>query len=104
MVVEVHINRVNLWNKPVHEKPVNVQWAKEQLKEAFKRHDVNGDGKLSQTEIRKAFNDLGSNCGLYRAWIALPRADKDKDGYINITNQELDDLVDYPYERGYMHG
>ena len=80
-----------------------VQWTKQHLKEAFKRHDVNGDGKLSQAEIRKAFNDLGSNCGLYRAWIALPRADKDKDGYINITNQELDDLVDYAYERGYMH-
>ncbi|GMN35203.1 hypothetical protein TIFTF001_005149 [Ficus carica] len=80
-----------------------VRCNKEKLKEVFKRHDVNGDGRLSQEEIRKAFNDLGSNCGLYRAWIALPRADKDKDGYINITNQELDDLVDYAYERGYMH-
>ncbi|GMN35202.1 hypothetical protein TIFTF001_053185 [Ficus carica] len=101
MVVEVH-TPVSFSFMPVGYKPVKVQWTKQHLKEAFKRHDVNGDGKLSQEEIRKAFNDLGSNCGLYRAWKALPRADRDKDGYVSITNQELDDLVDYAYERGYM--
>lgn len=100
MVIQVQTPG-NFSVKQVHYKKVQVQWTKEQLKSAFKSYDLDGDGKLSKNELKQAFKDLGSNFGFYRAKKALYRADADHNGYIDITDKELEELVNYAYECGY---
>ncbi|GLT33110.1 hypothetical protein SLA2020_077230 [Shorea laevis] len=70
-----------------------VQSQYEILKFHFQRYDTNGDGRLSQAELRKAFATLGSRCPPLRAWLSSNDADKNGDGYIN--QQELDALIRY---------
>ncbi|PON79302.1 Parvalbumin [Trema orientale] len=100
MVIQVQTPG-NFSVKPVQYKKVQVQWTKEQLMNAFKSHDKDGDGKLSMKELKQAFKDLGSAFGFYRAKKALFLADTDNNGYIDITDKELEDLVDYAYDCGY---
>ncbi len=44
---------------------------------------------------------LGSHFCYYRAIMARYKADKDKDGKINLTNDELSELVQYAHGCGY---
>ncbi|PON42383.1 Parvalbumin [Parasponia andersonii] len=69
------------------------------LKDLFKSCDANGDRLLSRKELKKAFASLGSFAPGWRAFRALSRADKNRDGYID--EHELDYLVKYAAKRGY---
>ncbi|KAK3231419.1 hypothetical protein Dsin_003300 [Dipteronia sinensis] len=69
------------------------------LFEVFKRHDVDGDGRLSKAEIKKAFGELGAFIPLYRASRGLNHADGNGDGFVDMD--ELDDLVQYAENHGF---
>ncbi|PRQ27677.1 putative EF-hand domain pair protein [Rosa chinensis] len=73
--------------------------SKEQVCDFFKRFDGNGDGKLCKEEIKAAFRKLGSRWSSYRARRALDHADSNGDGI--ISNEELDDLINYALDCGY---
>ncbi|KGN62515.1 hypothetical protein Csa_022644 [Cucumis sativus] len=66
---------------------------KEEMKEMFREHDFNGDGRLSIKELSRAFGQFGAFFPLYRAAFGLFLADDDGDGF--ISEQELDKVVDY---------
>ncbi|KAG5543450.1 hypothetical protein RHGRI_016246 [Rhododendron griersonianum] len=74
-------------------KSVNVPLTEEQLKGLLKRHDKNGDGRLSRKELREAFRSLGLDFNGWRAWRALCHADENGDGY--ISEAEMKELVKY---------
>ncbi|KAK2660310.1 hypothetical protein Ddye_006843 [Dipteronia dyeriana] len=72
----------------------------EQLRGMFWRYDTNRDGKLSRKELKEAFNYLGAFIPGWRAHRALNHADGNGDGY--ITEEEVDDLVNYVVKLGYV--
>ena len=86
---------------PVHQKKIQVPWTKQQLMQAFKNQDSDGDGKLSKNELKQAFKVLGSSFGFYRAKKALLRADSNNNDFIDINDKEFEDLIDYAYECGF---
>lgn len=78
---------------PILFRSVNVPLTEEQLKGLLKRHDKNGDGRLSRKELREAFRSLGLKFSGWRAWRALRHADGNSDGY--ISEEEMEELVKY---------
>ncbi|PON42381.1 Parvalbumin [Parasponia andersonii] len=78
---------------------VTLPYDEAQLKGMFKRFDANGDGRLSKEELRNAFKSLGSRAPGFRAFMALVRADQNRDGQIN--DDEFDILVKYASKIGY---
>ncbi|KAG7941499.1 hypothetical protein I3843_16G047000 [Carya illinoinensis] len=62
----------------------------EDLRETFKRYDINGDGVLSRHELRNAFYSLGAFIPDWRAFRAIRHADINGDGYIDEA--ELDNV------------
>ncbi|KAF4395655.1 hypothetical protein G4B88_013429 [Cannabis sativa] len=76
-----------------------VPYSETQLKSKFRLSDANGDGRLSKQELRNAFASLGSFAPGWRAFRALRRADKNRDGFID--EEELDKVVKYAAKRGY---
>lgn len=72
----------------------------QKLKEFFGRFDVNGDGRLSWSELTSAFRKLGATAPAWRALLALFRADENGD--LCIGEHELDVLVKYAEESGYV--
>ncbi|KAF5468280.1 hypothetical protein F2P56_012444, partial [Juglans regia] len=80
-------------------KSLTASLTEEQIKEIFKRHDVNHDGLLSKQELKNAFESLGSRGPGYRASRGLNHADANGDGYIN--EEELKRLVKYAVQLGY---
>ena len=70
-----------------------------ELKKIFKQHDANKDGLLSQAELKKAFQCLGSWIPGIRASNGIHHADANKDG--QIDDQELNKLVEYAMQLGY---
>lgn len=70
-----------------------LKFSREQIKEIFREHDIDGDGALNFHELTQAFSWFGSLLPFYKAHYGLGCADKDGDGY--ITEDELDRLVDY---------
>lgn len=85
----------------VNTKEVKVLWTKDQLTKVFKSYDTDSDGQLSWDELKSAFKYLGSRCSYFRTGGALNYADTNKDGYINLANVELSDLVTYAHSCGY---
>jgi Ca2+-binding EF-hand superfamily protein len=83
-------------------KRTTIPFTEEQLMNIFKSHDADGDGKLSQDEVKKAFKYLGSRWDAYRANQAIHLADADDDGY--IEEEELKKLVQYALDCGYTIG
>ncbi|KAM4121743.1 hypothetical protein ACJW30_01G028200 [Castanea mollissima] len=67
---------------------------KEKLRSTFKKHDKNGDGKLSFEELQAAFRELGGGISWYQTEQGFRHADKNESGYIDIE-EELEALVDY---------
>ena len=94
MVIQIQIPNIIFPSTKVRDPRVQVEWTKEQIMEAFKRHDSNGDGKLSKAELKQAFKYLGSNWGGRRASKAMSYADNDGSGFIDITDKELEELVE----------
>lgn len=80
-------------------KPASVPLTAEQLKKIFKKSDVNGDGRLTKEEVKKAFEQLGSRNADFRVFRAFWHADSNKDGSIGM--EELDELVKYVVSIGY---
>ena len=80
-------------------KNLTVPYDEAQLKGMLKRFDANGDGRLSKEELRTAFKALGSRAPGVRAFLALFRADRNRDGHIN--DDEFDVLVKYVLKLGY---
>lgn len=72
----------------------------EELTKIFKKHDKNGDGRLSRQELEAAFKDLGAFWPWYRTVRAFSHADADGDGYIDIK-KELEAVVNYALECGF---
>ncbi|KAJ0085486.1 hypothetical protein Patl1_08975 [Pistacia atlantica] len=82
-------------DKPIPDWPLD----EKQLKEIFKKSDVNGDGRLTKEELKKAFEKLGSRNPGWRVHRAFRHADNNKDGSISL--EELDELVKYVVGLGY---
>lgn len=75
--------------------PFKNRWhlSREEIKEIFLEHDMDGDGVLSISDITQAFSFLGNLVPHHKARYGLAYADADGDGVIN--EDELDKLVDY---------
>lgn len=70
-----------------------LHFSREEMKEIFREHDLDGDGRLSISELVKAFGFLGNILPFYKAHYGLAHADADGDGF--ICEDELDKLVNY---------
>ena len=78
-----------------------VRWTKEQLITIFRSHDSDNDGQLSWDEVKAAFKYLGSRCSYFRTARAFDYADWDKNGFINLSNDEFTKLLEYAFSCGY---
>lgn len=92
-VVQTHIR--------VIPKDAKVLLTKDQLAKIFRRYDTNNDGQLSVDELMAAFEYLGSRCCSFRAFWGRINADINRDHKINLTNDELTELVRYAHSCGY---
>ncbi|XP_025886305.2 calmodulin-like protein 5 [Solanum lycopersicum] len=63
-------------------------------------YDSNGDNYLNKEELKKLFQQLGSNAPRWRAARAIHHADKNGDGRIDMSTMELDQLVEYARKHG----
>ncbi|KAB1220346.1 hypothetical protein CJ030_MR3G009807 [Morella rubra] len=70
------------------------------LTSIFKKHDANGDGKLSWDEVQAAFKELGATWPWFRTEQGFRHADTDENGDINIE-EELNLLVNYALKCNY---
>ncbi|PON79299.1 EF-hand domain pair [Trema orientale] len=74
----------------------------DQLTNVFGSYDsINNDSQLSWDELRAAFKYLGSHCSYFRTGQAFNYADENMDGFIDLSNVELSELVTYAYRCGY---
>lgn len=80
-------------------KSVSAKLTENQIKETFKKADVNRDGLLSKRELKNAFDSLGSKWPGFRAGRGLSLADANNDGY--ISEEELKETVKYALQIGY---
>ncbi|KAB1220359.1 putative calcium-binding protein CML15 [Morella rubra] len=69
------------------------------LLKIFKKHDVNGNGRLCRAELKEAFKSLGSRCPDWRAGRGLRHADANGDG--SIDEGEMKALLKYASEHGF---
>lgn len=88
-------------NVDVKNRQVKVPWTTEQLTKVFKSHDSNNDGQLSWDELKAAFKYLGSRCSYFRTGKAIDYSDENNDGFIDLSNIELPQLVQYAHSCGY---
>lgn len=79
--------------------PPNFMTAK-MMKDHFRKCDRNGDGKLNLRELVTAFRGLGAIAPHWQAFCAILRADENGDGC--ISEHELNQLVDYAFEKGFI--
>lgn len=75
--------------------------SRQKLRKVFLECDKDDNSILTREEIKKAFDRFGSLFPGFRTWKALRRVDKNKDGFVSM--EELDDLIDYAYQRGYIN-
>ncbi|KAK4254177.1 hypothetical protein QN277_009591 [Acacia crassicarpa] len=74
---------------PISKPPLNEKTVRELLKKA----DINGDGNLSKKELKKVFEEMGSNWPKHRTWLCMLNTDSDGDGEISAS--EMNKLVAY---------
>lgn len=67
--------------------------SREEMKEIFREHDLDGDGYLNINELVKAFGFCGHVIPFYKAHYGLAFADDNCDGL--VSEDELDKLIDY---------
>ncbi|KGN62525.1 hypothetical protein Csa_022453 [Cucumis sativus] len=68
-------------------------FSREEMKEIFREHDIDGDGYLSISELIKAMGFLGHSIPFYKAHYGMAYCDENGDGL--ISEDELDKLIDY---------
>ncbi|CAK9312584.1 unnamed protein product [Citrullus colocynthis] len=73
--------------------PFKIRLSRDEMREIFLEHDIDGDGYLNRSELSKAFAMCGSLISLNKANYALNLADADGDGY--ISRDELEKVLDY---------
>ena len=81
--------------------PPSSRATKQQLRKVFLDCDADDNMVLTKEEVEKAFDRFGSLFPGFRARKALKCADKNRDG--RITVEELDDLIEYAYQRRYIN-
>ncbi|KAG8079714.1 hypothetical protein GUJ93_ZPchr0007g5097 [Zizania palustris] len=69
-------------------KPVGV----EELKRWLMQFDTDGDGRISQRELREAIRRRGAWFPGLRAWRAVHRADRNRNGFVD--DDEIESLID----------
>ncbi|KAE9600039.1 hypothetical protein Lal_00046229 [Lupinus albus] len=74
--------------------PSNLPKIEKKIREILRKADKNKDNCLSRDELKKAFKDLGSYLPDLRSYLAMKKADINRDGRIS-GEDELDMLVDY---------
>ncbi|OAY52688.1 calmodulin-like protein 5 [Manihot esculenta] len=72
----------------------------DQVRQIFMKFDLNGDNVLSREEIRQAFNYLGAMFPAQQARQGIKLADSNGDGVVDMS--EMEDLVKYAYNLGYV--
>jgi hypothetical protein len=82
-------------------KGAEVPFNKEQITLIFKKQDKNGDGKLSHEEVKAAFVELNAFWPWFRTVQGFRHGDSNGDKFINIDDQELENLVDFTLKCGY---
>lgn len=73
--------------------PYKMRLSRDEMREIFLEHDIDGDGYLTRSELIKAFNMCGSLNSFSKANYALNLADADGDNYISMD--ELEKVLDY---------
>ncbi|ESR48031.1 hypothetical protein CICLE_v10003391mg [Citrus x clementina] len=71
-----------LWFIDKNYAQVKVSLTEEHLKSVFLRYDTDGDGRLSNQELKDSFDSLGSRLPDWRAWRCRCYADLNGDGHI----------------------
>lgn len=82
--------------------PSRVRLEEDELEQVFKRFDVNGDGKISSSELGTIMNNFGHQIDEDSLQTIIKEADSDGDGYINFQefveintkDVDLDDIVE----------
>ncbi|KAB1220358.1 hypothetical protein CJ030_MR3G009818 [Morella rubra] len=92
-----------IFNVEQHTKSVgSVPFTREALVGVFNRHDKNNDGRLSKSELKEAFEEIGSRCSKVRASLELHHADKNHNGFID--KGEFEKLIDHVLKHNYQFG
>ncbi|KAB1220348.1 hypothetical protein CJ030_MR3G009808 [Morella rubra] len=86
------MSRIELSTKNDHPNPA-VTYTRDDLVGVFNRHDKNKDGRLSISELKEAFEQIGSRWPLMRAFLELLHSDENHNGFID--KEEFGKLIDH---------
>ncbi|CAL5071732.1 unnamed protein product [Urochloa decumbens] len=64
-----------------------------EFKEWLKQFDADGDGRISRRELREAIRRRGAWFATVKAWRAVRRADRDRNGFVD--DGEMEGLVEF---------
>ncbi|KAB1199683.1 Calcium-binding protein CML24 [Morella rubra] len=70
-----------------------VTYTRDDLVGVFNRHDKNKDGRLSISELKEAFEQIGSRWPPMRAFLELLHADENHNGFID--KEEFEKFIDH---------
>jgi len=65
----------------------------DEFKEWMKKFDVNGDGRISRDELRRAVRSLGGRFSGWKSSRWIRQADSDGNGY--VEEGEVNNLIEY---------
>ncbi|CAL5085648.1 unnamed protein product [Urochloa decumbens] len=64
-----------------------------EFKDWLKQFDADGDGRISRRELREAIRRRGAWFATVKAWRAVRRADRDRNGFVD--DAEMEGLVEF---------
>ncbi|KAG0470024.1 hypothetical protein HPP92_016135 [Vanilla planifolia] len=73
--------------------------SEQQFKDWLKSIDINGDGLISQKELREALRALGQSFTHWKAWRAMRHADLNRNNFID-GDVEIKELMRYATKWG----
>ncbi|KAB1205586.1 hypothetical protein CJ030_MR7G017758 [Morella rubra] len=88
-----------VWDDPKSVGPVT--YTRDDLVGVFNRDDKNKDGKLSKSELKEAFGQIGSRWPQMRASPELLHADENHNGLID--REEFEKFIDYVLKHNYRY-
>ena len=71
------------------------------LREQLKRFDSDNDTRLSYRDLQTALESNGSMCNMVSTFRATKASNKNADEGINISDQEMKELLKYSLQMGY---